>query len=63
MKLSISPMAEQDIEAIGDYIAQDNPLRAMSFMEELHQQCCLVGEAPHLYRERPELGPRIRSCA
>ncbi len=25
MKLGISPLAEQDIEAIGDYIAQDNP--------------------------------------
>lgn len=27
MKLGISPLAEQDMEAIGDYIAQDNPVR------------------------------------
>ncbi|CCP05004.1 plasmid stabilization system protein [Erwinia amylovora Ea644] len=63
MKLSISPLAEQDIEAIGDYIAQDNPVRAISFTEELYQKCLLIGEAPQLYRERPELGQRIRSCA
>ncbi|AUX71380.1 type II toxin-antitoxin system RelE/ParE family toxin [Erwinia pyrifoliae] len=63
MKLSISPLAEQDIEAIGDYIAQDNPVRAMSFTEELYRKCLRIGEAPQLYRERPELGPQIRSCA
>lgn len=33
MKLGISPLAEQDMEAIGDYIAQDNPVRAVSFTE------------------------------
>ncbi len=37
MKVSISPLAEQDIEAIGDYIAQDNPARAVSFVESLYQ--------------------------
>lgn len=46
MKLGISPLAEQDIEAIGDYIAQDNPVRAVSFTEELYQQCLLIAESP-----------------
>jgi len=63
MKLTVSPLAEQDIEAIGDYIAQDNPIRALSFTEELYQQCSLIGENPQIYRERPELGNTIRSCA
>jgi addiction module RelE/StbE family toxin len=63
MKLSLSPLAEQDIEAIGDYIAQDNPLRAISFTEELYEQCLLISESPAAYRERPELGQKIRSCA
>lgn len=36
MKLGVSPLAEQDLEAIGDYIAQDNPVWAVSFMEELY---------------------------
>ena len=63
MKLSVSPLAEQDIEAIGDYIAQDNPVRAVGFTEELYQQCLRLGETPVLYRQRPELGRHIRSCA
>lgn len=46
MRLTISPVAEQDIEAIGDLIAQDNPTRALSFTEALYQQCCLIGENP-----------------
>lgn len=63
MKLGISPLAEQDMEAIGDYIAQDNPVRAVSFTEELYQQCLLIAESPVIYRERPELGHSVRSCA
>lgn len=63
MKLTVSPLAEQDIEAIGDYIAQDNPVRALSFTEDLYRQCCVIGDNPWLYRERPELGQSIRSCA
>lgn len=31
MKLTVSPLAEHDLEAIGDWIAQDNPVRAISF--------------------------------
>jgi len=63
MKLGISPLAEQDIESIGDYIAQDNPVRAVSFTEELYQQCLLIAESPVIYKERPELGHSVRTCA
>ncbi|TKI05048.1 type II toxin-antitoxin system RelE/ParE family toxin [Martelella alba] len=63
MKLTVSPLAEEDIEAIGDYIAQDNPGRALSFTEELYQQCRLIADNPWIYRERPELGYSVRSCA
>ena len=63
MKLGIAPLAEHDLEAIGDWIAQDNPVRAVSFTEELYQQCLLIAESPVIYRERPELGQGVRSCA
>ena len=53
MKLTVSPLAEHDLEAIGDWIAQDNPVRAISFTEELYQQCLLIAESPVLYREDP----------
>lgn len=35
MKVSISKAAEKDIQAIGDWIASDNPERAGSFTDEL----------------------------
>jgi toxin ParE1/3/4 len=35
MQLLITPMAARDLEEIGDYIAQANPIRAGSFMAEL----------------------------
>ncbi|CAM4396133.1 type II toxin-antitoxin system RelE/ParE family toxin [Pluralibacter gergoviae] len=38
-------------------------MRAVSFMEELYRQCLLIAESPVLYRERPELGQSVRSCA
>ena len=63
MKLGISPLAEVDLESIGDWIAQDNPVRAVSFTEELYHQCLLIAESPVIYRERPELGQSVRSCA
>ncbi|WP_254706807.1 type II toxin-antitoxin system RelE/ParE family toxin [Ralstonia pseudosolanacearum] len=29
MRLALTPLAEQDLESIDDYIAQDNPARAV----------------------------------
>ena len=63
MRVAISPLAERDLEAIGDYIADDNPARAVSFVAELRDQCATIAKAPQAYRLRPELGEGVRSCA
>jgi toxin ParE1/3/4 len=63
MRLVIMPLAEQDIEVIGDYIARDDPARAVSFVGELREQCMRIADNPLGYRERPELAPGLRSCA
>jgi toxin ParE1/3/4 len=63
MRVEISPLAERDLEAIGDYIADDNPPRALSFVAELRTLCAKISKAPQAYRARPELGEGIRSCA
>ena len=63
MRLTLTPLAEQDLEAIGDYIAGDNPTRAVSFIRELRDQCQRIAANPPGYRLRPELGDDIRSCA
>lgn len=62
MRLIFLPQAETDLEAIGDYIARDNPGRALSFVRELRAQCRKIAKAPKAYRPRPELGPGLRSC-
>ena len=58
----ISPLAEQDMEAIGDFIAQDNPHRALTFIAELRSQCAKIATSPKTFRLRPELGENIRSA-
>ena len=50
-----STLAEIDLETIGDYIAQDNPRRAVSFLAELRDQCSKIAKSPLAYRARPEL--------
>jgi toxin ParE1/3/4 len=63
MRLTITPRAESDLEGIADYIAEDNPRRALSFIKELRGQCVRIAQNPPGYRLRPELGDDIRSCA
>ncbi len=63
MQLLITPLAQQDLEEIGDYIAQDSPKRAVSFILELQAQCQKICINPAGYRRRPELSDDLRSCA
>jgi toxin ParE1/3/4 len=48
--LLFTPLAAQDLEDIADYIAQDNPVRALSFVAELQAQCQTIARQPMLYR-------------
>lgn len=57
MIVRISAEAERDLEAIGDFIAEDNPDRAISFIRELHARCLSLVEFP----ERFPLVPRYAS--
>jgi plasmid stabilization system protein ParE len=40
----ITAQAEADLERIGDYIAEDNPQRAASFIQELLERCERLAE-------------------
>jgi toxin ParE1/3/4 len=55
-----SRLAEADLEAIGDYIANDNPRRALSFVRELRSRCQAIGGHPRAAPLRPELGRGVR---
>lgn len=51
-----SSRAERDLEDIADYIARDNPPRALSFVRELRELCDKLGISPHAPRRFPQLG-------
>jgi toxin ParE1/3/4 len=60
MRCAFTPLAEADLEAIGDYIARDNPRRALTFVREMRQRCEWIAEMPRAARLRPELGAGVR---
>ena len=60
MRFRFTVRAERDIEEIGDYIAHDNPARAVTFIEELTEQCRRLVEHPAAAPLRPEFGDGVR---
>ncbi len=52
--------AESDLEAIGDYIAEDNPLRAVSFIKEVRARCRKIADNPKLHPLRDEVVAGLR---
>jgi toxin ParE1/3/4 len=62
VRVILSHQAEIDLEEIGDYIAADNPVRALSFVRELRDHFQRISRAPLAYSQRPELGEGVRSC-
>ena len=57
MIVRLTPEAERDLEAIGDRIAADDPVRALSFVGELRAACLGLADFP----ERFALVPRYES--
>ena len=60
MRVELSAFVENDLEAIADYIAQDNPARAVSFIRRIREKFHSIGEHPHICRLRPEIGEAVR---
>lgn len=49
MKVVFTRSAERDLEEIGDWIAENNPDRAVSFVVELREACRAIGSRPRAY--------------
>jgi toxin ParE1/3/4 len=60
MPCAFTPLAEADLEAIGDYIARDNPRRALTFIQGVRRRCEQITEMPRAAPLRPELGAGVR---
>lgn len=63
MRCIFAARADADLEEIGDYIAEDNPVRAKSFVAELRQRCRRIADMPRAYPLRPEIASDIRTVA
>ena len=48
MRLELSPYIERIVKEIGDWIAQDNPTRAVSFIQEIREELRWIGEDARL---------------
>lgn len=59
MRLRFSPCAEADLEEIGDYIARDNPERAVTFIEEIEAHCNRIAENPTAFPKREDIAPGL----
>ncbi|GLJ00331.1 MULTISPECIES: type II toxin-antitoxin system RelE/ParE family toxin [Sphingobium] len=58
MIVDFAAEAERDLESIADYIARDNPARALSFVRELRGKCLGLADMA----ERFPLVPRYESA-
>jgi toxin ParE1/3/4 len=60
MRLEFSRWVESDLKSIADYIAEDNPMRAVSFIREIRGKIRVVARQPLTYQLRPEIGEGAR---
>lgn len=60
MRLELSRFVESDLDDIADYIAQDNPRRAITFIQEIQAKFHEIRHNPLLYQLRPEIGEGAR---
>lgn len=60
MTCIFTAQAKSDLEMIGDYIALDNPKRAVTFIQEIRQSCTNIMNTPFGYPLAPEYGKDIR---
>jgi toxin ParE1/3/4 len=55
-----SPRAQLDLEEIAEYIARDNPGRAVSFAAELKAHCVRIADNPGSHPSRLDVSAGLR---
>ena len=59
-RVEFSSFIEDDLDTIAEHIAQDNPSRAVSFIQEIREKFRVIGQNPLGYRLHPEIGDDAR---
>ena len=61
MKVTFSERATADLESIAEYIAEDDPVAAVAWVDRLVASAYRIGDSPMAGRALPELkNPKIR---
>jgi plasmid stabilization system protein ParE len=60
MRLELSRFVEGDLDDIAGYIAQDNPLRAVTFIQEIRAKFHEIRHNSLLYQLRLDIGEETR---
>lgn len=60
MRIEVSSFVAGDLDAIADSIAQDNPRRALTFIQQIRAQILALGRSPLRFRLRAELADDVR---
>lgn len=63
MNVKLTRHAEADLAEVADFIAKDNPILALEFIEELYQKCVTLADLPEAFPLVPRykaLGVRRR---
>lgn len=59
-QVSFTPEASADLRLIALYIADYNPVRALSFVDEIEDRCRRIGQLPHAGPPRSQWGDGVR---
>lgn len=60
MRCVFTRAAEKDLEGIADFIATDNPRRALSFVADIKGRCTKIAERPNAAALAKNFGEGIR---
>lgn len=60
MQLKLSRFIEGDLDDVANFIAQDNPRRAVIFIREIRAKFSEIRRTPLAYQLRPDIGEEAR---
>ena len=60
-RLLFRPLAEQDLQDIWDYIAEDSPERGEKLIRDIYSKLGTIAHNPYIGKARPEIEQEIRS--
>ena len=60
MRLELSAFVETDLDEIAAFIADDNPGRAVTFIQDIRAKFRVIQRTPLLYQLRSDIGEEAR---